>query len=87
MKKWVLMFGVAIGFILGSKAGRKPYKELEGKVRELGARPDVQKAIKTVTKRAHEQAGDVASTVHDRVSDLADKVGQKLPTSVGSNGS
>ncbi len=87
MKKWILLFGVAVGFVLGSRAGRGPYKQIEGKVREVGARPEVQKAIKTVTRRAHEQTGDIASTVHDRVSDVADKIGEKLPTSVGSNGS
>ena len=87
MKKWILLFGIALGFVLGSKAGRGPYKQIEGKVREVGARPEVQRAIKTVTRRAQEQLGDVASTVHDRVSDAADKIGEKLPTSVGSNGS
>ena len=40
-----------------------------------------------MTRRVQEQAGDMASTVHDRVSEVADKIGEKLPTSVGSNGS
>jgi hypothetical protein len=41
MKKWILLFGIAVGFVLGSRAGRGPYKQIEGKVREVGARPEV----------------------------------------------
>jgi hypothetical protein len=37
-----------------------------------------------VTRRVQEQAGDMASTVHDRVSEVAEKIGE---TSVDSNGS
>jgi hypothetical protein len=87
MKKWTLLFGIAVGFVLGSRAGRGPYKQIEGKVREVGSRPEVQKAVKKVTRRAQEQAGDIASTVHDRAGEVAGKIGEKLPTSVGSNGS
>jgi len=87
MKKWILLLGIGIGFVLGSKAGRGPYKQIEGTVRDVTARPEVQKAIRTVTRRTQEQAGDIASTVHDRVSEAADRIGEKLPSSVGSNGS
>jgi hypothetical protein len=87
MKKWILLLGVAVGFVLGSRAGRGPYKQIEGRVREVWARPEVQKTIKTVTRRTREQAADMASAVQDRVSEVADNVGQKLPSSVGSNGS
>lgn len=86
MKKWILLFGIVVGFVLGSKAGREPYNQIEGKVRQVGARPEVQRAIKAVTRRAQEQASDMASKVHDRVSGVANTIGEKLPTSVGSNG-
>lgn len=80
-----MLFGIAVGFVLGSRASRGPYQQIEGKVREVGARPEVQKAINAVTGRAKEQASDVASTVHDRVSEVADNIGDRLPTSVSSN--
>lgn len=85
MKKWILLLGIAIGFVLGSRAGRGPYKQIEGKVREVGERPEVQKAIRTVTRRTQEQVGDIASTVQTRANEAIDKIGEKLPTSAGSN--
>jgi hypothetical protein len=87
MKKWILLLGIAVGFVLGSKAGRGPYMQIEGKVRDVRARPEVQKAIKTVTGRAKEQAADMASTLHDQTSDVAGKIGAKVATSMGSNSS
>jgi uncharacterized protein YjbJ (UPF0337 family) len=90
MKKWILLVGAAIGFVFGSRAGREPYNRLEGKVREVTNRPEVQKAMGSVTKKAqdqvsdavdtaHKKVSDTADTVHKKVSDAADKVAHKLP--------
>lgn len=87
MKKWILLFGIAVGFVLGSKVGRGPYEQIEGKAREVGGRPEVQKVVNTVKRRTQEQADDLASTLHDRVNDVADRIGEKLPSTAGSNGS
>jgi hypothetical protein len=39
MKKIILVLGVGIGFIAGSKAGNGPYQQIGAKVREVTKRP------------------------------------------------
>ena len=75
MKKLLLVIGAGIGFILGSRSGRRPYEQLERKVRDIRARPEVQKAVDSVSKSAHEQASDVTH----KVSDVTHKVAEKMP--------
>jgi hypothetical protein len=63
MRKTTLLFGVGIGFILGSRAGRGPYEQLEGVVRKVTARPDVQDKFGQLVGTAKEQAAAVAKKV------------------------
>jgi hypothetical protein len=52
MKKLLLLVGVAVGFIFGSKMGRKPYERLEAKARQLAGRPEVESAVEAVSDKA-----------------------------------
>jgi hypothetical protein len=52
MKKLLLLVGVAAGFVLGSKQGRKPYERLEAQVRQLAGRPEVKQAVNAVSDKA-----------------------------------
>ncbi len=70
MKKLAFVIGLGLGFILGSKAGSGPYRELEDKVRALRNRPEIDEAV----ERAKEAA-------NDKVTDAAEKVNEKLPAS------
>lgn len=56
MKKFLAVFGsgMGIGFVLGSKAGRKPYEALESKVKEVSAREDVTTAAESAAIAAHD---------------------------------
>jgi hypothetical protein len=45
MKKLVFLIDVGVGFLLGSKAGTGPYRELETKVRSITNRPEVRDAV------------------------------------------
>ena len=45
MKKLAFLLGVAVGFLIGSKVGHEPYAQVEKKMRELAARPEVQDAM------------------------------------------
>ncbi len=69
MKKMAFLMGLGIGFVLGSKAGRGPYEELEHKVRSLRQRPEVEDAVV--------RAKGVAN---DQVTGVVDKVNEKLPS-------
>jgi len=50
MKKLVFLLGVAVGFLIGSKVGHEPYAQVEKKMRELAARPEVQDAMQITEK-------------------------------------
>jgi hypothetical protein len=52
MKKLLLLVGAAVGFVLGSKMGRKPYERLEAKARQLAGRPEVKRAVEAVSDEA-----------------------------------
>jgi hypothetical protein len=65
--KITFLAGGAVGFFLGSKAGPRPYQQLDSLARRLVAREDVQQLV--------EQAKDVTS---EQVGAAADKVGAKL---------
>jgi hypothetical protein len=90
MKKFVLLFGLGVGFVLGSRAGREPYERLRTMVRDLADRREFQQLASTVSDKAdamsQETVGkvtDIAGGALDRVSDVTDRVGDKVADKVG----
>ena len=72
MKKLLLLMGAGIGFVLGSRAGRKPYEQVEREVRKFLERPEV-----------HDRIGAAKGAASQQFSGLT----SKLPTSGRGNGS
>ncbi len=52
MKKFTFLFGMTIGFILGSRSGRGPYEQIEGAVRQAMNQPKVQDTLRSATDGA-----------------------------------
>lgn len=75
MKKLALLFGLGIGFIIGSRAGRGPYEQIESNVRKMMGRPEVQEAVDQVSGAAKAQAGNVAQAVTERVEKVSPGAG------------
>lgn len=67
MKKVYLLIGGAVGFVLGSRAGRGPYEQLEAKVRKTANRPEVQSAVDQAKSTAMDQAAGAAKTIGDKL--------------------
>jgi hypothetical protein len=84
MNKLWLLVGAAIGFVLGSRAGRAPYERLESKAREVAGRPDVKHAVDAASDKASDLTDTVVSAAGDKVSDLTDRVSSKTPGKGGS---
>ena len=60
MGKATFLLGAGLGFILGSRAGRGPYQQIESKVREITRRPQVQDRLHQLQDAAQDQAAAVA---------------------------
>ncbi|WP_114854858.1 hypothetical protein [Brachybacterium sp. YJGR34] len=89
MKKLVFLAGLAIGFVIGSRAGRSPYESLERTARQVADDPEVQRrtaqARDTARRVAHDTAGavkekapGVASSVTETVSGAASSVTERV---------
>ncbi len=68
MKKLLLLVGVAIGFVLGSRAGRTPYERLEAQLRQLAGRPEVRGAVDAAFDKATDLTDAAAREVTEKVS-------------------
>lgn len=85
MKKIIFLAGVAVGFVLGSRAGREPYEVLSAKANEFAGDPVVrEKAAQAretagkVVADAKEKAPEVASTVKEKSAAAASSVSAKV---------
>jgi hypothetical protein len=85
LKKLSLLAAGGIGYVLGAKAGRERYAQIESKFRELAGQPAVQSAteqVKATVKEtassaadsAKEVAGSAAATVSEKASTAKEKV-------------
>lgn len=85
MKKLLLAIGAAIGFVFGSRAGRRPYERIESKLKSVTGRSSVHDAVSS-TKDAVHQTTDAASSMIGRkvddaahhVSDVVEKSANKV---------
>jgi uncharacterized protein YjbJ (UPF0337 family) len=75
MRKVTFLAGLALGYVLGTRAGRERYEQLRKTVRDLSQTP----AVQTATRNAKQAAGSAAGRAADAV---AGKVGDKLPGAV-----
>jgi hypothetical protein len=71
--------GIAVGFVLGARAGREKYEELVLNARKMWDHPTVQEAAGVVQAQANRLYHEGKETVTDKLSHT--KVGEKLTTS------
>lgn len=74
IRKLTLAVGLGAGYVLGAKAGKERYRQIEGKVRELMGRPAVQDLTSSVGSTAAAAADRAKATVNDKVEAVGDKV-------------
>ena len=73
-KRLVLLAGIGIGFVLGSRAGRQSYENLKRQATNLWNDPKVQDGIETAREQIEEKAPAVAQAVKDKAPVVVDKV-------------
>ena len=72
-KKLTLAAAAGAGYVLGAKAGKERYAQIESKFREIAGMPAVQNATNTVVETASSVADTAKSTVNDKVEAVTDK--------------
>ncbi len=82
MKKLTFLVGAAVGFVLGSRAGRGRSESLEDRARRLRGRPQVQRVTDEVGKSAAQIADQVTES-SKRVADAAADVVATAANRVG----
>ena len=73
--KLTFVVGLALGYVLGTRAGRERYEQLKKSARQVAENP----AVRNTAESAAQQGRQFAGKAYHAVSD---KVGDKVPESV-----
>lgn len=78
MKKLTLLTGVAIGYVLGTRAGRERYEQIVSGAKRFAGNPTVHSAASKAQETVASQAPTVAGAVKDKVSSAASAASEKM---------
>ena len=78
--KILLVTGLAIGYVLGTRAGREKYEDIKATVTKLWNDPRVQKQVHDAGDFVKDKAPDVAEFVADGAKNVVSKVSGKSAT-------
>lgn len=67
MRKLVFAAGAAIGYVLGTKAGRQRYEQISGAARQVAAQPTVKQALNEVQTQATRVYDAAKTAVNERL--------------------
>ncbi|MFD3539278.1 YtxH domain-containing protein [Streptomyces sp. NPDC058662] len=62
--------GLALGYVLGTRAGRERYEQLKKSAREVAQNPAVRNAAETAGQNGREFAGKAFTAVSQKVGDV-----------------
>ena len=72
-KKLTLAAAAGAGYVLGARAGKERYAQIESKFREIAGMPAVQNATASVKETASGVADTAKATVNEKVEAVTDK--------------
>lgn len=75
MRRLTFIAGLAVGYVLGTRAGRERYEQLKKSASRISQNPAVRNAAETAALSGREYAGKAYHSV-------SDKVGDRVPGSV-----
>ncbi|MBT2453336.1 YtxH domain-containing protein [Streptomyces sp. ISL-86] len=67
--KVTFVVGLALGYVLGTRAGRERYEELKKSARELAQNPAVRNAAESAGQTGRQFAGKAFTVVSEKVGD------------------
>ncbi|PZF84050.1 YtxH domain-containing protein [Jiangella anatolica] len=72
--KLILLAGAAVGYVLGTRAGRQRYEQLKGRADALWHDPKVQQKVADAQEAVRTRAPELQEKVTDAASKATDKV-------------
>lgn len=72
LKKLTIAAGFGAGYVLGAKAGKERYAQIEAKAREIAGMPAVQSATTTVKETAAGVADSAKQAINDKAETSSD---------------
>jgi hypothetical protein len=78
MKKLTLLTGVAVGYVLGSRAGRERYEQIKTGASRVAHNPKVQAAAGKAQDTVAHQAATAADVAKEKVSGVASTAADKV---------
>lgn len=82
-KRLILLAGLGVGYVLGSRTGRQSYEKLKAQAQDLWTDPRVQDTV----EKANQSIRDKSPAVADAVQTAADKVNSATAPGSASAGS
>jgi hypothetical protein len=82
--KVVLLTGVAVGYVLGTRAGREQYEKIRSQARSLWGDPRVQEQVSHVQQAVKEQVPVVQEKVGEAARKATDRTSGSESGSAGS---
>ncbi len=73
--KLTFVAGLALGYVIGTRAGRERYEQLKKSARQFAQNPAVRNTVESAAQSGREVAGKAFHSV-------SEKVGDKMPDSV-----
>jgi hypothetical protein len=78
--KLLLLVGLGVGYVLGSRAGRERYEEIKRAAGTLWSDPRVQRQVKQAEDFAKEKAPEVVGFLSDGAKKVVSQVSRKPAT-------
>ncbi|MEU9730358.1 YtxH domain-containing protein [Streptomyces sp. NPDC048002] len=77
--KLTFVAGLALGYVLGTRAGRERYEQLKKSARQVAQNPAVRNTAETAAQQSRVYAGKAYHAVSDKVGEhVPDSVAQKV---------
>jgi hypothetical protein len=79
MRKLIFVAGLAVGYVLGARAGRERYEQMREAAQRASSNPAVRNSLDSATQAGRQAASRAAGAVADRAGDrLPGPVAEKL---------
>ncbi|GAA1353763.1 YtxH domain-containing protein [Streptomyces beijiangensis] len=80
--KLTFVAGLALGYVIGTRAGRERYEQLKKSARQIAQNPAVRNTVESAAQSGREAAGKAYQSVSEKVGSKIGDVGDKMPASV-----